>query len=82
MDFPNSSSLYASPVGPYVDGHIVPEKPEQLMKKYSAKHDLMFGLTHSEVEMSDLLICFNTCWKQIFHINPIPVPLPAFSCLF
>ena len=56
MDFPNSSSLYASPVGPYVDGHIVPEKPEELMKKYSAKHDLMFGLTHSEVEMSDLLI--------------------------
>ena len=49
------SSLYASPVGPYVDGHIVPEKPEELMKKYSAKHDLMFGLTHSEVDMSDML---------------------------
>lgn len=48
MDVSIKSQMYSSPVGPYVDGTIVPEHPRSLMRKYSAKHDLLFGLTQSE----------------------------------
>ena len=48
LDIPIKSSLYSSPIGPYVDGTIVPERPDILMQKYTAKHDLLFGLTQSE----------------------------------
>ena len=48
MDISIKSQLYSSPVGPYVDGTIVPEHPDILMKKYSSKYDLLFGVTESE----------------------------------
>ena len=48
MDVSVRSKMYSSPIGPHVDGTIVPDHPEALMKKYSAKHDLMFGMTESE----------------------------------
>ena len=48
MDVSIKSQLYSSPVGPYVDGTIVPEHPDILIKKYSSKHDLLFGVTESE----------------------------------
>lgn len=48
MDVSVKSKMYSSPIGPHVDGTIIPEHPEALMKKYSAKHDLMFGMTESE----------------------------------
>ena len=48
MDVSIKSQLYSSPVGPYVDGTIVPEHPDLLMRKYSSKYDLLFGLTESE----------------------------------
>ena len=39
---------YTSPVGPHVDGTIIPDQPEVLMRRYTPRHDLMFGLTQSE----------------------------------
>ena len=48
MDVSIKSQLYSSPVGPYVDGTIVPEHPDLLMRKYSSKYDLLFGVTQSE----------------------------------
>ena len=39
---------YSSPVGPFVDGTIIPESPDLLMERYRADYDLMFGLTQQE----------------------------------
>ena len=48
MDVEIKSAMYTSPVGPYVDGTIIPEDPDLLMQKYRGSYDLMFGVTQSE----------------------------------
>ena len=48
LDVAVQSPPYTSPVGPYVDGTIIPDLPHNLMEGYSAKTDLMFGVTESE----------------------------------
>ena len=48
LDVVVQSPPYTSPVGPYVDGTIIPDLPHNLMESYSAKTDLMFGVTESE----------------------------------
>jgi neuroligin len=48
MDVEIKSPMYTSPVGPYVDGTIIPKDPDVLMQKYTGSYDLMFGMTQSE----------------------------------
>lgn len=48
LDVAVQSPPYTSPVGPYVDGTIIPDLPHVLMEGYAAKTDLMFGVTESE----------------------------------
>jgi hypothetical protein len=42
------SPAYSTPVGPYVDGTIIPRDPESLSRAYTANYDLLFGVTESE----------------------------------
>ena len=42
------SPAYSTPVGPYVDGTIIPRDPEAMSRSYGAKYDLLFGVTESE----------------------------------
>ena len=42
------SPAYSTPVGPYVDGTIIPRHPEELTRSYAAKYDLLFGVAESE----------------------------------
>ncbi|XP_011209314.3 uncharacterized protein LOC105230312 isoform X1 [Bactrocera dorsalis] len=51
LKIPTSFPQFSTPLGPIVDGHVIPNQPYKVMGQYTehfSRYDLLFGVTESE----------------------------------